>query len=62
MVERDIANVDTRVRFPSSAQKMPGRSMVGHQTLDLGILGSTPSPAASKKKKAVYRKCRTSFD
>lgn len=25
---------------------MPGRLMVGHQTLDLVILGSNPSPAA----------------
>lgn len=25
---------------------LPGRSTVGHQTLDLGILGSIPSPAA----------------
>ncbi len=28
--------------------KLRGRLMVGHQTLDLAILGSNPSPAALK--------------
>ena len=29
--------------------------MVGHHSLEVGILGSNPSSAASKKKKAVGR-------
>ena len=32
---------------------MRGRLMVGQQPLELLILGSNPSPAASKKKNAV---------
>ena len=33
---------------------MRGRLMVGHQTLDLAILGSTPSPAAIFSRVLIY--------